>query len=327
MRAATTMLGVPTIPLTLALCAALGCAAQGGEDGGASRLPDRGIAGWERQERELSDPFVIGAPDGDRIGGASALVLDGTLFVYGHRLVADGGAELVRARADGEGFAPIETLTLEGEGMRGRDPSVIVDPEGAVWVAWVDEDVVAMARSDDGVGFASLPSSGLEPERSAPSLVLDGERVRLFLSHEGVIVHAEASRATLAFGPETEVFGPGTDCVDRSGATAPCWDEGAIVEAEVRRATSPPGEVVYRMFYAGRGGAGDSDVGFAASYDGLEFSRYPYNPVLADTRDELSPTSALHEGRYLLFWSETRSSRSAGVLRATHPPSAPADRW
>lgn len=323
------ILGTATIRgavVTLAFGA--GCAAQGGDDGGSSRLPDRGIAGWEREERDVADPYVIGLPEGDRVGGASALVVGGALFVYAHRLLADGGAELVRARREGDGFAVPEALALSSAPMLGHDPSVVVGDDGRVWIAWVDADgALALARSDDGVSFTALAASGLDAGSRAPSLVLEGDRVRLFASRDGAIVHAEADRDALAFGPEVEVFGPGEGCVDRAGATEPCWDGGAIVEAEVRRAKAPTGDTVYRMFFAGRGAAGDSDVGFAASYDGLTFSRYAYNPVLADTRDELSPSAALFEGRYLLFWSETRGAKSAGILRATHAPSAIADRW
>ena len=308
--------------LFLALsCAA--CATQGGEDGGDDNLPDRGINGWEKDPAEAGapPPYVL-TEAGATLGGSSALVVGQRLWIYGQRETVNG-VELFRAEGDltGAAFdAPV------GLGIAGRDPSVVADDDG-FWLAYVDaQGALRMARSSDGLAFEDLEVTGISADRHAPSLVLDGARVRLYLAAGDRIVHTEATRDALAFGPESEVLAPGTDCVKLNGDPVACWDESAILEAEVRRATTATGAIVYRMFYVGSAG-NDADLGFAASYDGLVFTRFPYNPVLTGAFDEAAPSEVIAAGRYLLFWSEARSSTSAGILRAVHQPSAPSDRW
>ena len=317
---------VATRGLAVVTLAFLGCASQGGEDGGGDHLPDRGITGWQRDAADPDTPFALGDLAGPALGGPSALVVQDRLFLYGHRALLTGDLELFCAEADGESFLDPVVLVSDGAPLKGRDPSVVFE-DGTTWLAFVDSaGAVALAISTDGIAFRALAITGIALDRTAPSLVLDGPRVRLYLSTGTTLVHTEAPREALAFQAETVVLTPGLGCTDPRGDAKPCWDEKATVEAEVRRATSPTGVTVYRAFYAGRA-SGDSDLGFAASYDGLTFSRFAYNPVLTGSFDELSPTSVIAGGRYLLFWQEARSATASGIMRATHVPSAPADRW
>lgn len=296
------------------------CAAEGGGEGGADNLPDRGIAGWSATG-DAETPFVLGG-DGARLASPSAIVVGDRVRVYAQR-ESDDGPVLVMAEGDGIDFAAPTEL-----GLAGRDPSVTLS-DGLFWLTFVgDDDAIAIATSSDGLAFERLAPTGLAPERTAPSLVIDGDALHLYLSTGTTLVHTEAPRATLAFGPETEVLAPGVDCLGRDGEPEPCWDRGAIVEAEVRLARSGAGTPVYRMFYAARAQPqGASDVGFAASYDGLSFSRYAFNPVIDVTFDMGSPTSVLFDEVYLLYWSERRTTALGGIAGALHEPSAPADRW
>ena len=303
--------------------AALGaCAAEGGPDGGQANLPDRGISGWTRAPNEpppSTDHWAASVADAE-LGGPSAVVVGDRVLLYAHRTTADG-AELVRLEGDADGLGFGAPVALE---LDGTDPSVFVDG-ATTWLAWVAGDDIALARSDDGVTFEPLAPSGIAPGRGNPSVIVADGRVHLYLSDGTRVVHSEAGD-DLAFGAETAVLEPGTDCVDTQGEPEPCWDNGAILDAEVRLATTPTGRALFRMFYAARA-AGRSDLGFAASYDGLTFSRYPYNPIYVDTFDERSPSAILSDGVYYLFWGETRAATDRGIARAFHVPSAPADRW
>lgn len=325
---------LPRCPWPALLALTPACAAQGGGEGGADNLPDRGISGWERSATDPTRPFVLSVDDA-LLGGPSALVTADTVVVYGHRKLTDGSFELFRTDGDATGAsfaAPVALTSAPADGssglpLAGRDPS-IVHVDGVFWLAYVSpDDAIVVATSSAGIAFQPIATTGLSAARSAPSLVVEGARVRLYLATGTTLVHTEAPRGdTLAFGPEVEVLRPGVDCVDPSGEAEACWDEDAIVEAEVRRATTPTGGSVYRMFYAANAG-GDSDIGFAASYDGVTFARFPYNPVLTGSFDEHSPTSVIADDVYLLFWDEARSTTSGGLVRAVHIPTAPSDRW
>ncbi len=297
----------------------LGCAAEGGDEGGAANLPDRGISGWERTEID-DEPFVVRADDA-ALAGASAIVIDGRVVVYGHRVNSDGSFELFRAQGDAAGlvFEPATAI-----GLAGRDPSVVFNDR--FWLAYMTADGIAIATSDDGLDFVVQPVTGVATGRTHPSLVVEGERVRLYLSTGTTLVHSEATTA-LAFGAETEVLAPDPECFDTAGEPETCWDADAITEAEVRRARTATGQTVYRMFYAAHDG-GSTELGFAASFDGLAFTRYAYNPVVEGTGNERSPTSVLAGDTYLLFWDEVRNPPTfGGIVRAEHVPSAPSDRW
>jgi len=310
------------IGLTTALFTA--CAAEGGPDGGADNLPDRGITGWVRSATDNAKPYVLTVDDA-LLGGPSALVVADKVVVYGHRAFADGSFDLFRAEGDATGATFSTPVAL---GIAGRDPSVSI-VAGVYWLAYLatDSDTIVIATSPDGTTFTPLTTSGIAADRAAPSLIVEDARVRLYLSTGTTLVETEAVRSeALSFGPEVEVLAPQTGCIDASDKPKECWDQGAVVDGEVRRAHSPDGSVVYRLFYRGKVG-GDTDIGFAASYDGVTFARFPYNPVLTGSPDERSPTSIIADDTYVLFWDEARATNSGGLLRASHIPTAPSDRW
>jgi hypothetical protein len=99
------------------------------------------------------------------------------------------------------------------------------------------------------------------------------------------------------------VLEPGTDCVDVDGDPLACWDEAAVNDPEVRLALSGSGQAVFRLIYAGRAKQ-KSSLGFAASYDGLTFTRSLLGSILAGGTDVREPTNVFFNGRYLLFYEE-----------------------
>lgn len=279
------------------LCVGAGCAGLGGDDGGSDNLPGRGIAGWA----ELTGAR-IGEADGDGAGGPSALVEGGRLVVWFHRVKAEG-TRIARVESvePAAGFTG-EAVVLEG----GRDPSVVMR-DGEHWMAWVDAEGRVRLSRGDGRAFAEVGVTGLpEAPRGAPSLVVEGDRLAMYMVADGRVVRAEES-APGVFGAEAEVFAPGEGCVDLEGATTPCWDGDAIVDAEVKVAVSPTGRRLWRMFYVGRRGSA-SGIGFAASDDGVTFSRYAFNPVWDGGGG--APAGAFFADTYLLMIEQRQAGTS-----------------
>lgn len=297
------------------------CAAQGGDEGGAANLPNRGIAGWVIQG-DTEDPFVLVPDDGARetFGGPSALVVDDEVVVWFHVLGDDAMVVRRAASPDGEAFGPASDALADA-----RDPSVQRAPDGRYWMAFADVDGLGLATSDDGRTFARASSSGL-PLGAEPSLVVDGDRLIVFTVLDGAVVRVEADVGARAFGEAIVVLSPGVGCADPFGAAEPCWDETTLAGPEVRLATTATGRRVFRMLYAGRRGA-TFDLGFAASYDGLTWSRYAFNPVVEEGFSQVAPTAIARDDGYALYWAEPRTATFGGIVLARSAPTRPAERW
>lgn len=317
---------IALVSLALApLCSA--CAAQGGDDGGAANLPGRGIAGWEPASDE---PVLSSDLTPAEVGGPSLLTDGGRALVWFHQRTASG-FEIRRAEAldpgPGEAFAFGPSSVVLGDG---RDPSVIPDPE-------VDGGSVRLLMAysaSDGVRLAALDGETVTtldatlPVGTSPSLVApeqEGGRLVLYLIVDGSLARSEET-APLTFSEPVPVLGPGVDCVDLAGEPEPCWDAGAIVDAEVRLAETPTGRTIWRVFYAARAGqSGSTSIGFAASDDGLTFSRYAFNPVLTGANLTAPATARLGDRYHLLV--EQRAGGGAALHHSVSEPDAPADRF
>jgi hypothetical protein len=66
---------------------------------------------------------------------------------------------------------------------------------------------------------------------------------------------------------------------------------------------------------------GRRSIGFASSFDGREWARFPFNPVVAETADEWSPTNVFVGGRYLLYGA----SDAGGVWAAVNDRAEPSE--
>lgn len=327
----------------LATAAALlfaSCAAMGGEDGGGANLPDRGIAGWLPTAPDTA-PWAIGSPTDPPTGGPSALVDGDALRVWYHLRAADQSFSIQHTSAPLAplGLRPPSPLEAPLTALApsfgtpttviasGRDPSVIRRPDGRYLMAHLDADGrLALAESADGLAFTPLPATGLPSDPvTSPSLVLEPRGLAVYVIADGSLLrYAEVS--PLSFGAPVTVLMPGTDCLDLAGEPAPCWDETALVDAELRLATTPTGRTLWRLFYAGRR-TSTAAIGFAASTDGLEFSRYAFNPVVSASFSATAPTTVMIGESYHLLYEEARNAATGGIVHLVALPAAASDRF
>ncbi len=346
--------------------AGAGCGTLGGDGGGANELPNRGIVPYEKvtvggADAGASDvgadvapapgsPFVLQPedPKGQRIAEPSAVVDGGRVVLFaGVRTVKGGATVIARAEAeDGVRFGPLETvLAAEGgpEWFGGAIGAPAVVRDGERWLmafAVGDGAGIGLATSEDGVAFT--PGAGpvltAEGEDEAggvgsPSLVVGPEGLVLFYEarrEAGGPAHLRRASSPdgVTFTRDGAVLEGGVDCLDPQGEPETCWDAFSVETPEARLATTATGRRVWRLFYAGRASAkGKADLGFAASFDGLVFERYRFNPVLDDSVDERAPSNVLSGGRYLLYFAEDRSTKGQGVGLAIDDAGAPSERF
>jgi hypothetical protein len=344
----------------LAIASLPACAALGGEDGGADNLPDRGISGW-LPTATATAPYTLGSVDGPVLGGPSALVDPTTsrLVLWFHQRDTDGTFSIHRTSApqiptplspaptspDTAEPVPLATFTFDAPTLvldDAKDPSVVRLGDGRYLMAYLDaSSLVRLATSADGLTFSDQPATGLPTDaRASPSLVLSAPTspasssptpttspVSLYTVDIATnALMRQTADLDFAFSSELTVLTPGVECVDLDGEPEPCWDETAITDAEVRLATSPTGRPLLRVFYAGRR-TSTTSLGFAASHDGLIFSRYPFNPVVEATISATAPTTVRTDDAYHLFYAEARNAASGGIVHLVSTPPAAADNF
>ncbi len=269
----------------LAVLLLVGCGTLGAEGGGDTDLPNRGVV-----------PYTVATLDGvGELTEPAAVVVGAEVHLFATE-EAPGGSSVVRLRSqDGLRFGAPEII--EGGA---RSPSAVVH-EGVVQLAFVRGGRVFMGP----VGEPEATSI----EGDAPSLVsVDGE-LQLYVSRAEQVLKVVDGRA----GPT--ILLPGRDCVDPAGEPEACWDAGLVGSAEIRVGTSATGRRLWRLMYGG--GRGDArSIGFAASWDGVVFTRYAFNPIVpidamydGDPKDA-APSNVRLGDRYLLYFERD------GVLAA-----------
>lgn len=290
------------------------CGAGGGPDGGGSNLPNRGIAPWTR----VGNDAILAPPTNTTWARPSAIADESAITVYFQATTAEYG-EIRRATAglDGEVFGESETVLVEA-----TQPGATHGPDGTPWLAWVDTDGhVHIGTVDAGGQVDEVIDTNIVG--TSPSIVFgpDG-RLNLFVVSDGAVRH-QAEGDDGDFGDATTVFEPGVDCLNNDNEPADCWDATAIADIDVDLATTAAGRHIWRMFYTGRRNTNHA-VGFAASFDGLNWQRYLFNPVLASGANARAPTAIIAGPRYLLF-AEDRPSRGIALHALT--PQTQSERW
>lgn len=312
------------------------CAALGGDDGGGAHLPNRGVVPWTRVTPDDA-PFIL-VPPADapsvRWREPNALVRDGVVQLYVEaRDTADDSARVLWATSeDGVVFTAPSVALADAAA-----PSAAVDAAGTTWLAFAAPDgaAIGLASSSDGAYFGLVDpevatAAAADEVLASPSLVVDGSRLVIYFTR---VTAGSAPTIVRVSGPASGPFTldgvaleGGTGCLASDGGAEPCWDDGGVSSPDVRLATTPAGRRVFRLFYRGAHGA-TGDLGFAASWDGLTFSRFPFNPVVDERFDEVGPSNVRLGDRYLLYWSEERSASAHGVALAIDDTDAPTDRW
>ncbi len=292
----------------------IGCGAAGGPDGGGANLPSRGIAPWVAASEEplfapeagitFSRPSVISDPAGPLVH-FSETGPEGSRILRG-RLVPGGAA-----------FAAAPEPILDDA----ADAGVFRADDGTVWMAWTEGDgFVSVGRIGADGEVAIHVSTALLATSPMPVVTPEGD-LRLYAIEDGAVVMAEIGDTETA--PVREVFGPGTGCVDDDGEDEDCWDGDAIVDLDIRLATTATGRRVYRMTYTGQRGS-THGFGFAASFDGLVWERYAFNPTHTAGNAARAPSTAVDGDRYVLVYAN-RTSRDLHLLVNT--PAVLKERW
>ncbi|MCB9729345.1 MAG: hypothetical protein H6744_15820 [Deltaproteobacteria bacterium] len=336
---------------TAALCG--GCAALGGGGGGGENLPNRGIAPYVRvggDDEETPLPYALEAeePEAVELREPSAVVVDAQVLLYVElRERVGGAASIARASSDASGtsFGPSEPVLDPAEAPEWADgrvgaPSVLRTDGG--WLlafAYGDGAGIGLARSQDGLHFDVDPQPALardpatEASVDAPSLVRFGDQLVLLYEVLGVeegatrrIDRALADGDGVSFARAGTALEAGTGCFGADGAEDPCWDRAGVGSPELRVSRTATGRELLRLFYTGYSGK-RGDLGFAASFDGVTWSRFAFNPVVAEKLDERGPTNVRFGDIYLLYYVETGSGTAHGIAAARDEAGVPSERF
>lgn len=286
------------------------------------------------------EPSAVVRPDNP---GAVELFFQARLIIDKTSLIMRAGSE------DGQTFGvPVVVIDPAAgpEWLEGQieAPSVVFDSEeGSYHMAfsYARRAGIGYATSANGLSWQIadeplLVPEGVEEEAGigSPSLVFDGDTLRLYYDAVGGEEDAP-SRIYLATAPASDplqmsrqglILDVGTGCLDFDGSEEACWDSAGVGAPEVRIATNEAGRTIYRLFYAGTRNR-SHDLGFAASFDGLTFERFPFNPVVDEGIDEDHPTNVIFRGAYLLYFFNEESTKLHGIGLAINDASAPAERF
>lgn len=278
---------MPGLRSSSGLCLLLaGCGTLGGEGGGAVDLPNRGIVPYTEATLSYADPRPYRDP--------SALVIDGQVVLFAAVVTASVSQVVRMTSADGLVFGPAEVVLTDAGA-----PSA-VHTDGVLHLVFTRADRIHYASDATGA-FAERSAPLLDG--AEPSLVVADDRFELYAVVGGHVVRATAG-ADLEFTAGPTVLLPGIACKDPAGDEEVCWDAAAVGSPEVRAAVSATGRPLLRMMYAGTAGS-QSGLGFAASHDGVVFSRFAFNPII-DTEDvaESAPSNIRFGDRYLLYFMQ-----------------------
>lgn len=283
-----------------ALCIAAllaGCAVQSGPEGGAAHLPNAGVLPFTPAEgpepiaakgRSYTRPWALPLPG----GGLRAWVAERETGSGGkERILALDAPDAVTWSLDGARPALEPSLPWEAGSVRA--PCVRFD--AGSWILWYvgGGAGIGIAVSQDGESWTrggAAPvftpqgwETGGEPALDAPSVISDGKVYRMYYvagGGAGVGVAESADGVTWERLRSTPILAPTGDPGD---GTVP-WDRDTLTGLSVSRVVTPGGRVQVRMWYgAGRrkqSGDLEGAIGFAASFDGLDFTRMEANPVL-----------------------------------------------
>lgn len=319
----------------------LACGTLGTDDGGADNLPFRGVGPYTALlepavgEVESENTWFLEPPDEDTLYlEPSAIVREGVLelFVVQETSIGDTSSRVLVRRTIDETLVPgapvvvLSEVSLPNWADETWSSPSISSERGRLHLAVEAGDhggiVFFVEQGDGSFGLHDVlqelrPASVPEEAQGigSPSIAwLKGE-MRVYYTGFDAAGNGHIREARWLEGRwerRGTVLSPGTGCVDEEAVEAPCWDSVTVFDGELRVAQSKVDGVVLRLFYAGHAGK-KASLGFAAAYEGGEFSRTPLNPVMAPKSDLRQPSNVLAFGRYLLFYEEHVTGGRRGV--------------
>jgi hypothetical protein len=288
---------------------AASCGAAGGSDGGGQGLPDRGIVPYEKLAPlpDAEVPFLVEAG-----GNPAALVVDGRI-----ELLYDSEEGVHHAGVDAQLGLTTSTLV-----MAGISQPAVTRTSGGFAVAYVAGDAVQVSMVAGPTDFGGAVLASIEGA-SSPSLVARGDELLVYVTRD-LAIELHVVGADGSVRDEGVVLDSQEDCLDES--EDPCWDRMGVSDAEVRVAQTALGRTVYRLMYTGVGASLNRGIGFAASFDGVTFSRYPFNPVFSESGRESQPSNVKLGEQYVLFFRD-RVGVDEGLGNADLVVDSPSDRF
>lgn len=349
-----------TIGLVLAGCGSLGGEGGGGENlPNRGIIPydlhdNRVVEADARDDPGVDSSGDVDPPELDPPTTGDAIVVangDGyTVDSVGSLVQPDGAVLLVVEVTDLDGATRIDQ-TSSDDGLAFGALAALLDPSGVSPDApqigapapTPHENGMLVAFEVGGgatIGVAFVGTNGPEEVHAAvleadadtlhePSLVrVDDE---WWLYYEARVETDDGPRPEIrlatssdwrSFDAGTVVFSAGDECMDAFGEFEGCWDRRGVGSPEVRVARTALGRRIFRLWYAG-GTEGGRSIGFASSFDGRDWARFPFNPIVAEEADEWSPTNVLLGGRYVLYGA----SDEGGVWAAMNDRPEPSERF
>jgi hypothetical protein len=330
----------------LLLLAMAGCATVGSTGQGDVDLPSSGVGPFRKlgqSEVPGVDPFVLDNETA-RYREPSALALDddatstrvamyAVATVNGHdaivRTRADDARSFFGTSADAPDHKPLVVVQLPGADVRG--PSAI-RAGGEVRLYYAAQGGIWLARSQDGLTFATSSAPVLAGDYSAPSVAaMPSGGYRMMVASGQSIWEAASDDGTAWTKLDGAVLDPSAPKTDLAPGEKPPFDTYAVTDPVILPRMTPAGRLQVRVLYTGYDGppgvAGtNSTIGFAARYgDSGPLSRQS-QPVYSVGKHESAPAYFAWSAGAMLYVQQDKalSGASAGVVPAIAGAVAPA---
>jgi hypothetical protein len=302
--------------LLLAACG-LGGGPEGG-GGGGENLPFSGIGPYGKVTdfvlaTPLDEPFLLVDVTADLLDPAPLPRGGATRLLYTR--AAAGRAEIWRADVLSLAVEPVDAQPVlvpdqPWEEERVAAPAPVEAGELLVVYYQAGDGVVARAESRDG-GSSFTKTGPVLDDAAQPAAVLVGGVT--FLYHErpsrpGIFLAWSSDGSNFQREPDPVLAASGGERYDASFVGEPAAVGGV----------TPAGQVRVALFFTARGRTGLAAVGYAASFDGVRFTRAA-EPVLdPPPPGERGPGPLIGPTSGVLFFVQDRSGRAA-IAVATAP--------
>ncbi|MCA9524350.1 MAG: hypothetical protein KC609_25455 [Myxococcales bacterium] len=317
-------------PIVFAFACALAlvgvvCGKLGGKGGGDDNLPTSGIIPFSEIEQDETFRFTgpaVTLEGATQIGGAAVLAVDGRYRMW-FAATRDGETAIYVATSDdGLRFVaeptPLLRPSADWHGTSLAAPSIVRRSGGfELYLEANDGTAIARASSLDGTAFVLEPapvlSPGLDWEEgrvASPSAVLDGERLLLF--YEG----GQGKGIGLALSEGGAAFVKSPQPLLAPSGDEGRWDTTFIGTPRVIRVVQVTGRPIFRLYFAGGKDARRS-IGYAGSFDGLQFSPFVENPIFVPRENVIEPCVIPFQSGFMMYFNRISGSRT-GIFLAGH---------